>query len=62
MLTDQKNGSEVIVTGPAELEKHATNHTVKLTGTMRNEGGKTVFTVTKIEHVAPTCQAPANKQ
>jgi hypothetical protein len=54
---DQK-GKKVAVTGPADLEKHAKNHTVKLTGTMAKEGGKDVLKVSKVEHVDATCQAP----
>jgi hypothetical protein len=52
-FTDQKSGKKRTVTGPADLEKHSANHTVRLTG---NETAK-VFTVTKIEHVAATCDA-----
>jgi hypothetical protein len=61
MLTDSKSGTEMTVTGTTDLEKHSSNHTVKLTGTKSTEGGKTTFTVTKVEHVSPTCQAPAKK-
>ena len=52
-FTNQQNGREIIVTGGADLEKHAANHTVKITGTMTNK----VFNVTKVEHVAGTCEA-----
>jgi len=48
------SGDQVDVTGPAALTKHK-NHTVKLTGTTSNEGGKRMMTVTKIEHVSPSC-------
>jgi hypothetical protein len=37
------------------LEKHV-NHTVKLTGTL-NSDDKTL-TVTKVEHISPSCSAP----
>src|SRR5262249_46047994 len=47
-------GEQVDVTGPASLSKHK-NHTVKLTGTQSNEGGKRSMTVSKIEHVSPSC-------
>jgi hypothetical protein len=58
VLADEKTGSEIMVVGPAaELDKHASNHTVKLTGTEKSEAGKTMFTVTKVEMVAATCQA-----
>ena len=58
-LADEKTGSKTVVTGPSDLEKHSANHKVTLTGTSKMEGGKTVFTVTKIQHVAPECKAPA---
>jgi hypothetical protein len=62
VLADEKTGSEIMVVGPAaELDKDASNHTVKLTGTERSEAGKTVFTVTKIEQVAATCRAATKK-
>jgi hypothetical protein len=54
-FTDQKSGKQWTVTGPADLEKHSANHTVRLTGA---ETAK-VFTVTKVEHVAATCDAKA---
>jgi len=57
MLTEEKTGNRVTVKGSADLEKHSSNHTVKLTGTKTTEGGATVFNVTKIEHIAPTCKA-----
>ena len=52
-FTDLKDGSKTTVTGPADLAKHASNHTVKLTGYKTAE----VFNATKVEHVSPTCQA-----
>ena len=52
-FTDQKSGKQFTVTGPAELEKHSANHTVTLTGA---ETAK-VFTATKVQHVAATCDA-----
>ncbi|MGH9324193.1 MAG: hypothetical protein ACRD21_05705 [Vicinamibacteria bacterium] len=60
VLTVKEGGSKgekVTVVGAADLEKHAKNHTVKLTGTMAKEGGKDVLKVSKIEHVEATCQA-----
>ena len=56
-FTDLKNGSQMTVTGEAALAKHASNHTVKITGFKTGE----VFNVTKIEHVSPTCDATAKK-
>lgn len=53
MFTNQENGRKITVTGPVDLEKHSTNHTVRITGTMTNK----VFNVTKVEHVAATCEA-----
>jgi len=61
MFTDSKTGTPMTVTGSADLSKHAANHTVKLTGTKSMDGGKTVFTVTKVEHVSATCDASAPK-
>lgn len=52
-----KRGEKLVVVGAADLEKHAKNHTVKLTGAMAKEGDKDVFKVSKIEHVDATCQA-----
>ena len=56
-FTNLKNGSHMTVTGEAALAKHASNHTVKITGFKTGE----VFNVTKVEHVAPTCDATAKK-
>src|SRR5687768_7631148 len=50
---DQKSGKKWTVTGPADLEKHSTNHTVTLTGAETSK----VFTVSKVQHVAATCEA-----
>ena len=55
VFTNQQNGRKLTVTGPADLEKHSANHTVRLTGSMTNK----VFNVTKVEHVAATCEAKA---
>lgn len=52
-FTDTKSGKEIIVTGPADLQKHSSNHTVKITGYETGD----VFNVTKVEHVSPTCEA-----
>jgi hypothetical protein len=52
-FTDQKTGKMMTVTGSADLEKHSSNHTVKLTGSHTAK----VFNATKVEHVAPTCEA-----
>ena len=52
-FVDQKTGRKWTVTGPADLEKHSANHTVRITG---NTTAK-VFTVTKVEHVSATCDA-----
>ena len=55
-FTEQKTGRKLTATGPADLEKHSSNHTVRLTG---SETAK-VFNVTKVEHVAATCDAGAS--
>jgi hypothetical protein len=56
-LADEKTGAKTMVTGPSDLEKHAANHKVTLTGTSKMDSGKTVFNVTKIQHVAAECKA-----
>jgi hypothetical protein len=55
VLTD-KAGAKTNVTAAAgvELEKHAANHTVKLTGSRGSDGS---FAASKIEHVSATCEA-----
>jgi hypothetical protein len=52
-FVDQKSGRKWTVTGPAELEKHSANHTVRITGSTSAK----VFNVTKVEHVSATCEA-----
>jgi hypothetical protein len=54
VLADSQSGTKTNVMGAADFTKHA-NHTVKLIGAPSDDG-KT-FNVTKIEHVADTCQA-----
>src|SRR5215210_2916848 len=54
-FVDQKTGKKWTVTGAPDLEKHSANHTVTLTGA---ETAK-VFAVSKIQHVAATCDAKA---
>jgi hypothetical protein len=59
-LTDEQTGVKTTVTGPAELEKHSTNHKVTLTGTAKTDSnGNQVFEVSKIQHVSPSCKAPS---
>lgn len=48
---------QAMLTGAADLEKHA-NHTIRVTGSWENADGKKQFRVAKIEHVAESCQAP----
>jgi len=58
VLTDESTGVKTTVTGPADLEKHSANHKVKLTGsTKADTAGKSMFEVTKIQHVSETCSA-----
>jgi hypothetical protein len=54
VLADSQSGAKTNVMGAADFAKHA-NHTVKLVGAPSDDG-KT-FNVTKLEHVADTCQA-----
>jgi hypothetical protein len=55
ILTDRA-GRKTSVTGEAgvELEKHAANSTVRLTGSRAADG---TFAASKIEHVSATCEA-----
>ena len=58
-LADEKTGAKTAVAGTADLEKHSANHKVTLTGSAKADtSGKSVFTVTKIQHVAAECKAP----
>src|SRR5438309_6266170 len=59
-LADEKTGVKSTVTGPSDLEKHSANHKVSLTGTTKTDTtGKSVFEVTKIQHIAADCKAPS---
>ena len=59
-LADEKTGVKSTVTGPSDLEKHSANHKVTLTGTSKTDTtGKSVFEVTKIQHVSADCKAPS---
>jgi hypothetical protein len=55
ILTDSKSGTKTTVTASSDvgLAKHASNHTVRLTGTKSGDS----FTATKVEHVSATCEA-----
>jgi hypothetical protein len=60
ILTNETTGAKMAITGSSDLEKHSTNHKVSLTGTMKTDSnGKSVFEVSKIQHVSPSCKAPA---
>ena len=61
VLTDEKTGEKTIVKGLAELDKHAANHKVTLTGKRTTKGDQTVFEATAIKHIAATCLAPTPK-
>jgi hypothetical protein len=54
VLTDSQTGSKMTVTGVPELETHAKNHTVRLTGTPTEDGKG--FRATKVQHVSDSCQ------
>jgi hypothetical protein len=57
-LTDENTGVKTTVIGP-DLEKHSSNHKVTLTGTTKADtSGKSVFEVSKIQHVSTSCKAP----
>ena len=56
MLTDNTGAKKNIVpSSGVDLDKHAANHTVKLTGTMSQDGQ--TFTATNVEHVSSSCEA-----
>jgi hypothetical protein len=46
-----KGGRTLRVSGGADLEKHAANHTVTLTGTRKGD----MFEATAVKHVSATC-------
>ena len=59
-LTDETTGAKTTVTGLPALEKHSANHKVTLTGTTKTDAsGKSVFEVSKIQHVSTSCKAPS---
>jgi len=62
VLTDQSTGNKTPVAGTSDLEQHAMNHTVKLTGNTTTDNGRAVFTATKVEHISATCAAPSDKK
>jgi hypothetical protein len=62
VLTDQTTGNKTPITGTSDLEQHAANHTVKVTGTNTIENGRAIFSATKVEHIAATCTTPSDKK
>ena len=56
-LTNESTGVKTTVTGSTDLEKHSANHKVTLTGTNKTDGGKSVFEVSKIQHISDSCKA-----
>ena len=55
VLTDEATSAKIVVKGSADLDKHAANHKVKLTGTQAMEESRLVFKVTNVEHVSDAC-------
>jgi hypothetical protein len=49
-----KDQGEVTVTGSNDLSKHS-GHTVTLTGSMKQEQGKSTMQVSQLKHVSNTC-------
>src|SRR5260370_2846088 len=45
---DDATGKEMTVTGPSELDQHAANHTVKLTGTSKTDAGTPMLNPSKM--------------
>ena len=62
VLTDQSTRNKTPVTGTSDLEQHAMNHTVKLTGSTATDNGRAMFTASKVEHISATCAAPSDKK
>lgn len=62
VLTDEKTGKQITVTGSADLEKHSANHKVRLTGTesSNSSNGPMTMEVTRIQHISPSC-SPESK-
>lgn len=56
LLTKEGTGESIEVIGTPDLEKHAKNHKVKLTGAQQDVGGKTVFRVTSVELISDQCE------
>jgi hypothetical protein len=54
LITDQQSGEKVPFTTPAQLDKYL-NQTVKLTGTIANQGQDKAFKPESINQVAATC-------
>ena len=59
VLAAEGQSDQVMITGGADLDKHAANHTVKVTGTWDESAGQKQFRVSKIEHVADSCKSPS---
>jgi hypothetical protein len=58
VLTDPQTGTKTtVITASAgiDIDKHAANHTVKLTGNKRADG---TFVATNLEHISAKCEAP----
>ena len=55
MLKRQGTEQEITAKGSADLAQH-TDHMVQLSGTMAREDGKDVFKVSRIKHVANSCE------
>lgn len=55
ILTDEKTGQQIMVAGSPDLEKHASNHKVKVSGSRDLGDKKQVFKVSNVEHVSDTC-------
>jgi hypothetical protein len=58
VLTDS-TGNKIAISGTTpDLEKHAANHTVTLTGKMgADASGKPTMEVSKLKHVSDTCKS-----
>ncbi len=55
-VREEGTGFSITVAGSADLKPASSNHKVRLTGRLVQEGGRDVFRVTRVEDLAPTCE------
>ncbi|MEZ5401654.1 MAG: hypothetical protein R2729_18415 [Bryobacteraceae bacterium] len=57
VLTQEATGQKTMVRGSADLEKHSTNHKVKLTGDMAAAPASNLFEVSAVEMISESCES-----